>query len=155
LSSGSGGAAGLPEAQPEATGSVHRLLLKSKTWGLAALPELSRLAAASFGMTPEEVVTYFHQLDYALGPDHERGLGPFFIFCTSRESWRRSRGWSILKDSGQQKAKAKGEGRRAKGEDSRVDITFGMVFVFAVLERPTQARRLRHQGIRVKVLADS
>ena len=68
------------ETQPEATGSLHRLLLRSKTWGLGALPELSRLAAASFNMTPEQVLAYFHQLDYALGPDHERGLRTFFHY---------------------------------------------------------------------------
>ena len=66
--------------QPEATGALHRLLLRSKAWGLAALPELSRLAAKPFGMTPEQVLAYFHQLDYALGPDHERGLKTFFQY---------------------------------------------------------------------------
>lgn len=68
------------EAQPAVTGSLHRLLLRSKTWGLEALPELSCLAAASFNMTPEQVLAYFHQLDYALGPDHERGLSTFFHY---------------------------------------------------------------------------
>ncbi len=67
-------------AQPEATGTLHRLLLRSKTWGLGALPELSRLAAASFNMTPAQVLAYFHQLDYSLGPDHERGLSTFFHY---------------------------------------------------------------------------
>ena len=68
------------ETNGEATGSLHRLLLRSKSWGLAALPELSRLAAVSFGMTPEQVLAYFHQLDYALGPEHERGLKTFFHY---------------------------------------------------------------------------
>lgn len=68
------------EAQPEATGSLHRLLLRSKSWGLSALPELSRLAAASSGMTPEQVLAYFHQLDYALEPEHEEGLRTFFHY---------------------------------------------------------------------------
>lgn len=71
------------EAQPQATGSLHRLLLRSKSWGLAALPELSRLAAMSFGMTPEQVLAYFHQLDYALGPEHERGLNTFFQYSAT------------------------------------------------------------------------
>ena len=66
--------------QPEATEPLHRLLLRSKTWGLGALPELSRLAAAPFSMTPEQVLAYFHQLDYALGPEHERGLRTFFHY---------------------------------------------------------------------------
>ena len=68
------------ETQPEATGSLHRVLLRSKAWGLRALPELSRMAAKPFGMTPEQVLAYFHQLDYALGPDHERGLRTFFHY---------------------------------------------------------------------------
>lgn len=68
------------ESQPEATFALHRLLVRSKTWGLGALPELSRLAAASFKMTPEQVLAYFHQLDYALGPEHERGLRTFFHY---------------------------------------------------------------------------
>jgi chorismate dehydratase len=68
------------EAQPEATGSLHRLLLRSKTWGLAALPELSRLAATTFNMTPEQVLAYFHQLDYSLEPEHEQGLSTFFHY---------------------------------------------------------------------------
>jgi chorismate dehydratase len=72
------------ETQPEATGSLHRLLLRSKSWGLAALPELSRLAATSFGMTPEQVLAYFHQLDYALGPEHEQGLSTFFHYLNEQ-----------------------------------------------------------------------
>jgi chorismate dehydratase len=71
-------------SQPEATASLHRLLLRSKTWGLAALPELSRLAAATFNMTPEQVLAYFRQLDYALGPEHERGLGTFFHYLAEQ-----------------------------------------------------------------------
>ena len=67
-------------SHPEETSALHRLLLRSKTWGLGSLPELSRMAAAPFGMTPEQVLAYFHQLDYALGPEHERGLRTFFRY---------------------------------------------------------------------------
>jgi chorismate dehydratase len=67
-------------AQPEETSTLHRLLLQSKDWGLAALPELSWQAAQYFGMTPEQVLPYFRQLDYSLGPDHERGLSTFFHY---------------------------------------------------------------------------
>jgi len=67
-------------AQPGATASWHRLLLRSKAWGLASLPELSRLAAGPFGMTPEQVAAYFRQLDYALEPEHEQGLRTFFRY---------------------------------------------------------------------------
>jgi predicted solute-binding protein len=31
-------------------------------------------------MTPEQVFAYFNQLDYALGPEHERGLRTFFHY---------------------------------------------------------------------------
>jgi chorismate dehydratase len=65
-------------AEPVAT--LHRLLLKSRDWGLKALPQLSQTAAASFNMTPGEVLAYFHQLDYALGPEHEAGLRTFFEY---------------------------------------------------------------------------
>jgi len=68
------------QARPEETLALHRLLLHSKSWGLGSLPALSRLAAASFGMTPEAVLAYFQQLDYALGPDHQRGLRTFFHY---------------------------------------------------------------------------
>ncbi len=66
------------QAQPEAAAALHRLLLRSKIWGLAALPALSQQAGPSFKMTPEQVLAYFRQLDYALGPEHERGLNTFF-----------------------------------------------------------------------------
>jgi chorismate dehydratase len=66
--------------EPEATAVLHRMLLRSLDWGLGALPELSRQAAAPFGMTPEQVLAYFHQLDYALTPEHERGLRTFFHY---------------------------------------------------------------------------
>jgi chorismate dehydratase len=67
-------------AHPEATAVLHRLLLQSLDWGLGALPELSRLAAAPFGMSPSQVLAYFQQLDYSLGPDHEKGLKKFFHY---------------------------------------------------------------------------
>jgi chorismate dehydratase len=68
------------KARPEAAFALHRLLLRSKTWGLGSLAELSQLAAAPFGLTPEQVLAYFHQLDYALTPEHERGLRTFFHY---------------------------------------------------------------------------
>ncbi len=71
-------------AEPGATATLHRLLLRSKDWGLAALPELSRTAAASFGMSAEQVLEYFRQLDYALGPEHEKGLRAFYRYLTEQ-----------------------------------------------------------------------
>jgi chorismate dehydratase len=72
------------EAEPETTRSLHRLLLRSMTWGLGTLEELSRIAAAPFAMTPEQVVAYFRQLDYALGPEHELGLQTFFQYLLAQ-----------------------------------------------------------------------
>jgi chorismate dehydratase len=64
----------------EAAAALHRLLLKSRDWGLAALPALSRLAAPSFGMSPAQILAYFQKLDYALGPEHQQGLTAFFQY---------------------------------------------------------------------------
>ena len=41
---------------------------------------MSRLAAASFGMSPARILAYFHQLDYSLDPEHEEGLATFFHY---------------------------------------------------------------------------
>ena len=66
--------------RPEEVAALHRLLLRSRDWGLNALPELSRLAAAPAGMTPEQVLAYFGQLDFSLTPRHEQGLATFFQY---------------------------------------------------------------------------
>jgi chorismate dehydratase len=65
---------------PEQTGAMHSLLLRSRDWGLQALPELSRLAAAGLGRPASQLLTYFQQLDYSLGPEHEKGLQTFFRY---------------------------------------------------------------------------
>ncbi len=65
-------------AWPEKTAAMHRLLLRSRDWGLGALPELSRLAAASLRRPVSQLLSYFQQLDYSLGPEHEKGLLTFF-----------------------------------------------------------------------------
>jgi len=70
-------------AQPEATAHLHRLMLRSRDWGLESLPELSRIAAASFNMTPAQIAAYFQQLNYSLDPEHEAGLGAFFHYLYS------------------------------------------------------------------------
>jgi chorismate dehydratase len=67
-------------ARPEATAALHRLLLRSRDWGLESLPELSRIAAAHFAMTPARILAYFHQLNYSLDPEHEEGLATFFNY---------------------------------------------------------------------------
>ena len=68
------------EAHCEATAALHRLLLRSRDWGLKSLPELSRIAGPSFSMTPAQILAYFHQLNYSLDPEHEEGLATFFHY---------------------------------------------------------------------------
>ena len=65
-------------SRPETAAALHRLLLRSRDWGLAALPELSRLAARRSIMSEAQALAYFHQLNYSLGPEHEKGLSTFF-----------------------------------------------------------------------------
>ena len=66
------------EACPRKVAAMHNLLLRSLDWGLKALPELGRVAAASLGRPAAQLQSYFEQLDYSLGPDHEKGLLTFF-----------------------------------------------------------------------------
>jgi chorismate dehydratase len=66
--------------QPEATDALHRLLLRSRDWGLEFLTELSRIAAPPAGMSPGQVLEYFHQLNFSLSPEHEAGLATFFQY---------------------------------------------------------------------------
>jgi len=67
-------------AWPEKTAAMHYLLLRSRDWGLRALPELSRVAAANLGRPASQLLSYFQQLDYSLGPEHEQGLLTFFKY---------------------------------------------------------------------------
>ncbi|MHB9072776.1 MAG: menaquinone biosynthetic enzyme MqnA/MqnD family protein [Desulfobaccales bacterium] len=64
----------------EATAALHRLLLRSRDWGLGSLAELSRIAATSFNMSPAQILAYFHQLNFFLSPEHEEGLATFFHY---------------------------------------------------------------------------
>ena len=41
---------------------------------------MSRIAAAFFGMSPAQILAYFHQLNYSLDPEHEEGLATFFHY---------------------------------------------------------------------------
>ncbi len=68
------------EAHPAATATLHRLLLRSRDWGLGSLAELSRIAGSCFNMTPAQILAYFHQLNYSLDPEHEEGLATFFHY---------------------------------------------------------------------------
>jgi chorismate dehydratase len=68
------------QEEPEATAALHRLLLRSRDWGLGSLTELSRIGAIPFGMSPAQVLAYFHQLNFFLSPEHEEGLATFFHY---------------------------------------------------------------------------
>jgi chorismate dehydratase len=65
-------------SRPEKAAALHYLLLRSRDWGIKALPELSRLAAANLGRPASELLSYFQQLDYSLNAEHEKGLQIFF-----------------------------------------------------------------------------
>jgi chorismate dehydratase len=65
-------------SRPEKASTLHYLLLRSRDWGLKALPELSRLAAANLGRPASELLSYFQHLDYSLTTEHEKGLAIFF-----------------------------------------------------------------------------
>ncbi|MFA5110524.1 MAG: menaquinone biosynthesis protein [Desulfobaccales bacterium] len=67
-------------AEPAATAALHRLLIRSRDWGLKSLTELSRIAAASFSMTPAQIRAYFRRLNYFLEADHQEGLATFFHY---------------------------------------------------------------------------
>ncbi len=67
-------------AHPGDTATLHRLLLRSRDWGLGSLAKLSRIAAACFSLTPAQILAYFNQLDYSLDPEHEEGLATFFNY---------------------------------------------------------------------------
>jgi chorismate dehydratase len=65
-------------AQPQASAALHRLLLRSRDWGIQTLPQLSRAAARHSGLPAPQLLAYFEKLDYFLGPEHEQGL---LTFC--------------------------------------------------------------------------
>jgi chorismate dehydratase len=68
--------------RPDAAVRLHRLLLRSRAWGLSALPFLSRVAAERINLPSSQVLNYFRQLDYTLGPAHEQGLTTFLQYLT-------------------------------------------------------------------------
>ncbi len=66
--------------QPETVAALHRLLLRSRSWGLGCLPGLSHIAAAAYGVPPSQILAYLRQLNFSLGPEHEQGLLTFFHY---------------------------------------------------------------------------
>jgi chorismate dehydratase len=71
--------------RPEEAAALHRLLLRSRDWGVKALPELSRMTATFSEMPAEQILAYFYQLDFSLGPEQEKGLKAFFKYLQNLE----------------------------------------------------------------------
>jgi len=66
------------EADRASVQAVHQSLLKSRTWGLAHLDELARLASDNTGLPLSTCGAYLGDLDYALSYRHLAGLTDFF-----------------------------------------------------------------------------
>jgi hypothetical protein len=80
--------------------ALHWLLLSSRNWGLGALPFLSRLAAAQLDQAVPQVLDYFQQLDYSLGPDHEQGLTTFFQYLKTLGELKETPGLEYFRGGG-------------------------------------------------------
>jgi chorismate dehydratase len=59
---------------------AHQTLLAAKNWGVNALPEICRQAQKSVDMTGAELLGYFKQLQYNLGPRQQEGLNVFYRY---------------------------------------------------------------------------
>lgn len=66
------------DADPRGSDQIHRVLLRSRAWGLAHLDELAAAAAAETGIASTVCRDYLGQLDYALSYRHLAGLTDFF-----------------------------------------------------------------------------
>jgi chorismate dehydratase len=69
---------GFYEKYPEEVQAVHRALLASKTWGLAALADICRQASHVVNMSAADLSTYFSFLDYDFDAGQQEGLSAFF-----------------------------------------------------------------------------
>ena len=67
------------EKAPEAQ-AVHRALLLSKRWGLAALEEICRRASSLVGLSPTDLHGYFRLLNFDLSDRQQEGLLTFYRF---------------------------------------------------------------------------
>lgn len=66
--------------RPEEVRSLHRALLVSKTQGLNALKQICRRAQDSVNMSQRDLLSYFRQLRYDLGPRQQEGLTAFYSY---------------------------------------------------------------------------
>jgi len=66
------------EQHPEAVYFAHQTLLAAKALGLNSLTEICRQAAAAVPLPQEELLAYFHRLNYELDAGQQEGLEAFF-----------------------------------------------------------------------------
>lgn len=59
---------------------LHQTLLQAKQCGLNALEEISRQAAGSVNLDPDQLISYFNQLNYDLDSPQQEGLMVFFRY---------------------------------------------------------------------------
>ncbi len=63
---------------PEAARALHRSLVEAKKMGVADLPAICLRAADRVPMTQDELLQYFHRLNYDLDDTQQEGLTAFF-----------------------------------------------------------------------------
>lgn len=68
------------QRQKDQVEAVHRVLLESKAAGLNALEEICHHASRLVDLTPEDLKTYFHFLNYDLNSRQLRGLHRFYRY---------------------------------------------------------------------------
>jgi len=65
---------------PAEVKAVHQALLQSKQWGLSALDEICRHASGLVDMSPKDLLSYFHHLNYDLNVRQQEGLRTFYHY---------------------------------------------------------------------------
>ncbi len=76
------------EAHPAATATLHRLLLRSRDWGLGSLAELSRIAAALLQHDPGPDSGVFSSAQFFPGARNTRkAWPPSSITCITWGNW--------------------------------------------------------------------
>ncbi len=68
------------QEKPAEVRSLHHTLLAAKAAGLNALEQICRRAQRSVNMTREQLLHYFRQLRYDLGPRQQEGLLAFYSY---------------------------------------------------------------------------
>lgn len=66
--------------RPHELRSLANTLVQAKRWGLAQIPEICRLAASQVALSQDDLLAYFRQLNYDLGPRQQEGLLAFYRY---------------------------------------------------------------------------